>query len=234
MAVSDYSSTVNNNTSISGINIAEGCSPAGLNNALRQMMADIKDLANTLDVGSDIQGYSANLQAISGVTPVADHGLYFSDVNTIETFSLSGAGRALVNRSSNASMRDYLALGGAALINTTTNSDFTVNPTQLSNRATTAGMVDDKIAAYVPPIPAFGTVGDTAFLEQIATTGTIIAGQEYAGSSLRYSGVRVADAEGQGVFSSDGGATVVGTWAARGTVATNSNRHAATLFVRVL
>jgi len=42
MAVSDYSTTAGNNTSISGTNIAEGCSPAGINNAIRQMMADVR------------------------------------------------------------------------------------------------------------------------------------------------------------------------------------------------
>lgn len=41
MAVSDYSTTPGSNGTISGINIAENCSPAGINNAIRQMMADI-------------------------------------------------------------------------------------------------------------------------------------------------------------------------------------------------
>lgn len=43
MAVADYSNTPASNTSVSGINIAEGCAPSGINNALRQIMADIKD-----------------------------------------------------------------------------------------------------------------------------------------------------------------------------------------------
>jgi hypothetical protein len=42
MAVSDYSSTPGSNNSISGINIAENCSPANLNNAFRQLMADVR------------------------------------------------------------------------------------------------------------------------------------------------------------------------------------------------
>lgn len=42
MAVSDYNTSASANTAISGINIAEGCPAANLNNALRQMMADIK------------------------------------------------------------------------------------------------------------------------------------------------------------------------------------------------
>ena len=42
MAVSDYKTVPDQNTTISGINIAEGCPPSGINNAIRQMMADIK------------------------------------------------------------------------------------------------------------------------------------------------------------------------------------------------
>ncbi len=40
--VADYNTTPATNTSINGIDISEGCSPAGYNNALRQIMADIK------------------------------------------------------------------------------------------------------------------------------------------------------------------------------------------------
>jgi hypothetical protein len=42
MPVPDYSTTPASNTTISGINIAEGCSPAGINNAIRQLMADVR------------------------------------------------------------------------------------------------------------------------------------------------------------------------------------------------
>lgn len=49
MSVSDYSTTPAQNTSISGINIAEGCPPSGINNAIRQMMADIKAMQAALE-----------------------------------------------------------------------------------------------------------------------------------------------------------------------------------------
>lgn len=42
MSVADYNTDPDSNTSISGINIAEGCPPSGINNSIRQMMADIK------------------------------------------------------------------------------------------------------------------------------------------------------------------------------------------------
>ena len=41
--ISEYSSTASNNTDIGGINIAEGCAPSGINNAIRELMAQIKD-----------------------------------------------------------------------------------------------------------------------------------------------------------------------------------------------
>jgi hypothetical protein len=41
--ISEYSSTSADNTDISNINIAEGCSPANVNNAIRTVMAQLKD-----------------------------------------------------------------------------------------------------------------------------------------------------------------------------------------------
>ena len=84
--ISEFSSTPADNTDISNINIAEGCSPANVNNAIRSLMAQIKDLqagtsgdtipvtaggtgaANAttarsnlgLAIGTDVQAYSAN------------------------------------------------------------------------------------------------------------------------------------------------------------------------------
>ena len=84
--ISEYSSIPADNTDISNINIAEGCSPANLNNAVRSLMAQIKDLqagisgdtipltaggtgattasaARTtlgLAIGTDVQAYDAN------------------------------------------------------------------------------------------------------------------------------------------------------------------------------
>jgi hypothetical protein len=43
MSVKDYSVEPALNVSISGINIAEGCAPSGINDAIRQLMADVKE-----------------------------------------------------------------------------------------------------------------------------------------------------------------------------------------------
>lgn len=41
--ISEWSATPANNTDIDGINIAEGCAPSGINDAIREMMSQIKD-----------------------------------------------------------------------------------------------------------------------------------------------------------------------------------------------
>ena len=41
--ISEWSTTPANNTDIDGINIAEGCAPSGINDAIREMMSQIKD-----------------------------------------------------------------------------------------------------------------------------------------------------------------------------------------------
>jgi hypothetical protein len=42
--VSEWSATPADNTDISNINIAEGCSPANVNNAIRSVMSQLKDM----------------------------------------------------------------------------------------------------------------------------------------------------------------------------------------------
>ena len=88
--ISEWSSTPGNNTDIDGINIAEGCAPSGINDAIREMMAQVKDLysgttgdavgvagggtgattasgARTnlgLVIGTDVQAYDADLTTL--------------------------------------------------------------------------------------------------------------------------------------------------------------------------
>lgn len=48
MAVSDWSTTPDANTSIDGVNIAEGCPPANINNAIRRVMSSVRVMYNNL------------------------------------------------------------------------------------------------------------------------------------------------------------------------------------------
>jgi hypothetical protein len=44
--VSEWDSTASGNTDINGININEGCPPSTINNAIREAMAQVKDLVD--------------------------------------------------------------------------------------------------------------------------------------------------------------------------------------------
>jgi|TARA_R100000482_G_C5129291_1_gene150802 hypothetical protein len=43
-SIRDYDKTSGNNTDIQSVDISEGCSPAGINNALREILADLADV----------------------------------------------------------------------------------------------------------------------------------------------------------------------------------------------
>lgn len=106
MAVSDYSTTPGSNVTISGINIAEGCPPANINNAIRQMMADVKGLQGEIPS-------TASLMPAAGGT--------FSGTQPIYT----GRGAYLHhNSSSNTSGRVHILVEGSALPTSPANGDL--------------------------------------------------------------------------------------------------------------
>ena len=53
--ISEFSSTPANNTDIDSINLAEGCAPSGINDAIRELMAQLKDF-QTGAVGDSFNG----------------------------------------------------------------------------------------------------------------------------------------------------------------------------------
>lgn len=64
--ISEWSSTPANNTDVGGIDIAEGCAPSGINNAIREMMAQVKDMQAGLD--GDSLTLSGDLILTGGLT----------------------------------------------------------------------------------------------------------------------------------------------------------------------
>ena len=78
--ISEFSSTPGNNTDIDGINIAEGCPPSGINDAIRELMAQLKDFqAGT--AGDSFNG------PIGTTTPAAG---VFTNLSASGTFALTG------------------------------------------------------------------------------------------------------------------------------------------------
>ena len=101
MSVADYNTDPNSNTSISGINIAEGCPPSGINNAIRQMMADIKtaDNANVKLTGNQTVGgvkkFTSNVTIDGNISRSANTGEIRISGGTDANATASGASLSL-------------------------------------------------------------------------------------------------------------------------------------------
>jgi hypothetical protein len=64
--ISEFSATPANNTDIDSINIAEGCSPSGINDAIRELMAQLKDWQSGTSNDPYVVGSSGSLTLNQG------------------------------------------------------------------------------------------------------------------------------------------------------------------------
>lgn len=125
MAIKDYSATPALNGTISGINVAEGCPPSGINDAIRQLMADLKgadfgtgglkaDVIQESTSGSGVtidtllikDGGFPNLPVVQCPDTVTD--------GAVVVFS--GTSGRLVSSGAAPAVRAYLGLSNAALL----------------------------------------------------------------------------------------------------------------------
>ena len=67
-----------------------------------------------LAIGTEVQAYDAGLASIAGLTTSADQGIYTTAADTYATFSLTSAGRALLDDVDAAAQRTTLGLGSIA------------------------------------------------------------------------------------------------------------------------
>jgi hypothetical protein len=78
--ISEFSATPANNTDIDSINIAEGCAPSGINDAIRELMAQLKDF-QTGAVGDSFNGPIGTSTAAAGA---------FTTLSASSTLSVTG------------------------------------------------------------------------------------------------------------------------------------------------
>jgi len=90
--VSEWSATPANNTDIGGIDIAEGCSPAGINNAIRELMSQVKDMqagtdSDNFTVGGNLSvtGTADFVGGLATDLPIADGGTGASTASDART-----------------------------------------------------------------------------------------------------------------------------------------------------
>lgn len=129
--IRDYSATAASNTTVDGADISEGCSPAGINDAIRGVMADLKDVStgavslespaadslslsgaltttSTID-GRDVAADGTKLDGIEASADVTDAGNVNPLVDAHLNQSTAASGEVL---SWNGSDYDWIAAGG--------------------------------------------------------------------------------------------------------------------------
>ena len=106
--ISEFSANPANNTDIDSINIAEGCAPSGINDAIRELMAQLKDF-QTGAVGDSFNGPVGTTTAAAGA---------------FTTLTTSGNAVISTTDNSNAALRiTQLGTGNALLVEDDTNPD---------------------------------------------------------------------------------------------------------------
>jgi hypothetical protein len=191
--VSEWSATPANNTDIGGINIAEGCAPSGINNAIRELMAQVKDM----QAGSDSDGFVvAGTMTCSG--PV------------IMSSTLTVAGASTF--SNNVVMSANVTLGDAV---TDTHSVTGV----LSLVTGSSILLDDSVTTASAPPMAFDTDSNTGFFRpaadniaiatggvervRVSNAGNVVVGSGEGTASVSGNTVRTPDAVGTNVAGSN-------------------------------
>jgi len=193
--ISEYSSVASNNTDISGINIAEGCAPSGINNAIRELMAQLKDQ----QAGTDGDGFVVGGAFTSSGGAVFSSGTTFSgSVVMSSTVGISGV---------------------ASLTGSTNNIGTTTSSTILSGSVTqTSGSVlyldaaattsaapplswsgDTNTGIYRPAADTLALVTGGSERFRINSSGVLIIGSGEATTSVSGNVLRAPSASGTNI-----------------------------------
>jgi hypothetical protein len=126
MAVQDWSTNPDLNTTVGGVFIGEGCPPSNLNNAERQIMAEARTKFDDLD--AQVKGVnSGTIAALAALTPATDTLPYFTGATTAAGTALTGLARSILAKSSSDDIRGILQAVGAGAYNPTRNGVIAFN-----------------------------------------------------------------------------------------------------------
>ena len=143
--ISEFSATPANNTDIDSINIAEGCAPSGINDAIRELMAQLKDF-QTGAVGDSFNGPVGSSTAAAGAftTLSASSTLAVTGVATLTAqpiLSSLTASRAVFTDASKGLVSNAITGTGNVVMSASPTLTGTVGGASLTLSSLTAGRV---------------------------------------------------------------------------------------------
>lgn len=199
--ISEWSATPANNTDIDGINIAEGCAPSGINDAIREMMAQVKDLyagtsgdatavagggtgATTASgaranlgvaIGTDVQAYDAELSTLAGMS------------SSRATYLASTEGFGFRNRIINGDMRIDQRNAGASVTISSTGTTYTLDRWKAEVSQASKISVQRNAGSVTPPN------GHANYLGITSSSAYSVGSTDYFILSQNIEGFNVAD-----------------------------------------
>lgn len=168
--IPQYSATAASNTDVQDIDIAENCAPSGINNAIREIMADLKDqdtgavaMTSPVLTTADINGGTADNVVIGGsvavagtfTTVTANTGIYLGGTDAANLLDDYEEGTYTVEM--------YDASSGGNASSTTTTGYYTKVGNQVTvrfdalNNISTTGMTGANDAYFTLPFAAGST-----------------------------------------------------------------------------
>ena len=205
--ISEFSTTAGDNTDIDGINIGEGCAPSGINDAIRELMAQLKDFQSgaagdnitvvgtlaakgTSSSGADLKLYEDTDNGTNYVGFIAPASIA-SNVQWTLPSADGSSGQALQTNGSGTLSFATLGISAGGTGQTTANAAFNaLAPSQTSNAGrylktdgtnTSWDLLDISTADITGTLPvANGGTGITSFGTGVATALGINVGSSGA------------------------------------------------------
>jgi hypothetical protein len=133
--ISEWSSTPANNTDIDSINIAEGCAPSGINDAIRELMAQVKDLySGTTGDTISIAGGGTGAGTLAGASIVTYTGTETLTNKTLTNPTVTNYVETPYSANSSTAITLALTNGTVQIITLTGNATITM-PTATSGKS---------------------------------------------------------------------------------------------------
>jgi len=161
MPVSNWSTTAASNGSTLGIDIAENCAAANVNNALREMMAQLKTKLDAMDALIAAAGLDTMLTNIAALSTSANQMMYFTGSDAPALTTLSSAARDLLDDGDAATMRGTLSALGKTSVSFGANTG-TINIWLDSSNSLLIQWGSGSLAGNSSGTVTFGTAYSTA------------------------------------------------------------------------